>query len=213
MFNSKQALLASVVLLVRLTAATSPGCLLGAVNTQPQPGDLKSICGPKAHEVQEHIKEKCSDFVRDAAMEAFAKSCLNAGFELSPMDHSSSSVSASASASAESSVESSASEMSSDAYPASYKATETGSAFAPYVTEYYDESCACVRSVILSPTGGTGSSVAPGVARPTGGVAGTPPNPASPEPKIEYSSSANAVGGSFAGAIAGVALAVALAVL
>lgn len=63
----------------RTLAATPPGCLLSAVNTQDNPTDLSSICGDDATDVQSAINSLCSGSNKSAAQSAFIATCSSAG--------------------------------------------------------------------------------------------------------------------------------------
>jgi hypothetical protein len=64
---------------VRVLAATPPGCLLSAVNEQPAPTDLPSICGKEATNVQSAIANICPTQFASAAQSAFIATCSSAG--------------------------------------------------------------------------------------------------------------------------------------
>ncbi|KIW13733.1 hypothetical protein PV08_08924 [Exophiala spinifera] len=69
----------------RTLAATPPGCLLSAVNTQDNPTDLSSICGDEATEVQSAINSLCSGSTnKSAAQSAFIATCSAAGSSVAP---------------------------------------------------------------------------------------------------------------------------------
>ncbi|KAK4988060.1 hypothetical protein LTR50_004176 [Elasticomyces elasticus] len=77
MFTQIYALLALATLCARLTTATPPACLLGAVNSQPQPGQLSAVCG-NATSVEASISSLCKDNI-GPAMSAFSDVCKSAG--------------------------------------------------------------------------------------------------------------------------------------
>ncbi|KAL6251488.1 hypothetical protein RBB50_001697 [Rhinocladiella similis] len=68
----------------RTLAATPPGCLLSAVNTQDNPTDLSSICGDDATDVQSAINSLCSGSNKSAAQSAFIATCSSAGSSVAP---------------------------------------------------------------------------------------------------------------------------------
>jgi hypothetical protein len=71
--------LSLLALAARVLAATPPGCLLNAVNTQDDPTDLSSICGSDATDVQEVIASICPSGAVSAAQSAFIATCSGAG--------------------------------------------------------------------------------------------------------------------------------------
>ncbi|KAE8834935.1 hypothetical protein P3342_009403 [Pyrenophora teres f. teres] len=82
--------------LAQFAVATPPGCLLGAVNQFKDPSDLKTVCSAK--DLSAKVSGICGGDAQ-AAMEALADICNNAGVKLSSTDVKSGSVSASAAAS------------------------------------------------------------------------------------------------------------------
>lgn len=72
-------LLPLLALAVRVFAAVPPACLLSAVNTQDEPGDLGAVCGNDALEVQEAIVSLCTGDYVAAAQSAFISTCSAAG--------------------------------------------------------------------------------------------------------------------------------------
>ncbi|KAI5292479.1 hypothetical protein KEM52_006321 [Ascosphaera acerosa] len=69
----------SALAFASVASATIPGCLLAAVNQQPDPSNFKSICGPKAGEVQSTISSLCGDLAK-TALNDFKDSCKAQGF-------------------------------------------------------------------------------------------------------------------------------------
>ncbi|EDU47014.1 hypothetical protein PtrSN002B_001399 [Pyrenophora tritici-repentis] len=83
--------------LAQFAVASPPGCLLGAVNQFKDPSDVKTVCSAK--DLSEKVSGICGGDAQ-AAMEALADICNNAGVKLSSTDIKSGYVSASAVASA-----------------------------------------------------------------------------------------------------------------
>lgn len=67
-----------VTFLANLALAVTPGCLLQAVNTQTEPGDLSAVCGNGAKEIQAYIAGNCGAF-EESAQQAFVNTCSSAG--------------------------------------------------------------------------------------------------------------------------------------
>ncbi|KKA18021.1 hypothetical protein T310_8035 [Rasamsonia emersonii CBS 393.64] len=80
MYIAKSTLLA-IVALTGLVAAQTPGCLLSVVGDQPNPADLKTICGDAASKVQSAIKSECGDGSANA-LQVFSSTCSSAGFHV-----------------------------------------------------------------------------------------------------------------------------------
>ncbi|KAF1987964.1 hypothetical protein K402DRAFT_392245 [Aulographum hederae CBS 113979] len=125
---SKTALLFAGLAVSRLALAQSPpACLLGALNTQPNPADTEAICG-NASEVQEAIASMCGANT-NAAMSAFASTCSADGVSVSSYVGSASATgSKSASHSASHSASRTASGSASGSASASASATHHSSA-------------------------------------------------------------------------------------
>ncbi|PGH22919.1 hypothetical protein AJ80_02968 [Polytolypa hystricis UAMH7299] len=84
MFVTKSAILVAFLALCNIVLATvPPACLLAAVNTQPKPADLDTICGAKSTTVQREILKACDDDQTSAALKAFQKSCSEDGHKTS----------------------------------------------------------------------------------------------------------------------------------
>ncbi|KAL1953252.1 hypothetical protein VTO42DRAFT_3340 [Malbranchea cinnamomea] len=67
--------------------AVPPACLLAAVNTQPDQGDLDTICGKNSIKVQEEIVKACDNKeYLEEALEAFATACEESGNEVALID-------------------------------------------------------------------------------------------------------------------------------
>ncbi|KAJ4357825.1 uncharacterized protein N0V89_002401 [Didymosphaeria variabile] len=62
------------------SAASPPGCLLGAVNTYDTPSDIKAVCSAK--DITTQISKKCGDKAEDA-LSALADICNDAGVKVS----------------------------------------------------------------------------------------------------------------------------------
>ncbi|KAJ9619511.1 hypothetical protein H2203_008289 [Taxawa tesnikishii (nom. ined.)] len=141
-------------------AATPPACLLAAVNTQPNPADLKAVCG-NATKVEDTISSICNDDVKPA-MSAFSSVCSSAGVAVSTSAVSSTksstkttSASASASASATGSITSTA------RIPLSTGTYGTGNlspATIVYTSTYFDTVCSCTKTQSITTTGYAGST-------------------------------------------------------
>lgn len=80
MFTKSTLLLAFGALASIASAASPPGCLLGAVNTYENPGDVASVCKDKS--AKSTIQEYCGADTKDALV-AFAAICEGAGVEVS----------------------------------------------------------------------------------------------------------------------------------
>jgi len=74
----KSTLILSLLALSASVLATPPGCLLAAVNTEPNPADLKTVCGSDAKKVQAAIQSMCGSNA-SIAQSAFAATCSSAG--------------------------------------------------------------------------------------------------------------------------------------
>ncbi|KAF2100701.1 hypothetical protein NA57DRAFT_74299 [Rhizodiscina lignyota] len=73
MLFSKTIALAAIALF-QIAAAIPPACLLGALNSQQNLGDIKGICSNGASDIQKGIAQLCGDN-SDAAMKSFADTC------------------------------------------------------------------------------------------------------------------------------------------
>ena len=67
-----------LTLLARLSVAIPPACLLHAVNTQNEPGDMGAVCGDGALTVQSYMAANCGNYESDA-QKAFIATCSSAG--------------------------------------------------------------------------------------------------------------------------------------
>ncbi|KAK2793580.1 hypothetical protein FQN52_001167 [Onygenales sp. PD_12] len=81
MFASKSIFFIAMLALFNIALAAVPGCMLGAVNTQKNPGNMKAVCA--SEKVQEQIYELCAEDKVDDALKAFSKACSEAGQEVS----------------------------------------------------------------------------------------------------------------------------------
>lgn len=61
------------------SAASPPGCLLGAVNTYDTPSDIKAVCSAK--DITSKISQACGDKAQDA-LSALADICNDAGVKV-----------------------------------------------------------------------------------------------------------------------------------
>ncbi|WEW55474.1 hypothetical protein PRK78_000905 [Emydomyces testavorans] len=62
-----------------VAAATPPGCLLAAVNTQKDPSDMKALCGSASKQVQNEITKVCNGPDVKNALDAYSKTCSESG--------------------------------------------------------------------------------------------------------------------------------------
>ncbi|KAK2739125.1 hypothetical protein FQN57_006691 [Myotisia sp. PD_48] len=85
MFVIKSALIIAILALCNLVAAFPPACLVGAVNTQPKPADLKTICGSANVKVQNELVKICGDTLDDG-LDAFKNVCAEAGYQIKLID-------------------------------------------------------------------------------------------------------------------------------
>jgi len=74
----KSLLLLSVFTFSSSILATPPACLLAAVNTEPNPANLDTVCGSDAQKVQQAIFSKCGSN-NDVAQSDFVATCSSAG--------------------------------------------------------------------------------------------------------------------------------------
>ncbi|KAL9621047.1 MAG: hypothetical protein Q9160_004432 [Pyrenula sp. 1 TL-2023] len=83
MFASHTTILFAVFALsAKVLAGIPPACLLAAVNTQPNPADLKSICNDEnSKKIQDDLTSKCGNNVK-AALDAFSSTCNDAGVKV-----------------------------------------------------------------------------------------------------------------------------------
>ncbi|KAI9827028.1 MAG: hypothetical protein M1826_006507 [Phylliscum demangeonii] len=78
MHSTSTIILALIGLASTVSAAIPPACVLAAVNTQPNPADLVSLCGAHASQVLAQIQQLCGGNV-NAAVAAFQNVCQGAG--------------------------------------------------------------------------------------------------------------------------------------
>lgn len=208
MYARSTVVLALVAIAARLAVALPPACLLGAVNSQPNPADLESICGDKASEVQSQIEDLCGNDV-DVALDEFDKTCESAGYTVAAVTSSTSSTSSSSSASSTGSSYATVSTTgttteSATVSSATTKATGTG--FVVITTStYYDAACSCTKTAAIGGTA-SGSVIVPTVTAsgtPSAtGTSGAPGNVTVPSGPNAGSSSTSASAPAFTGAAA-----------
>ncbi|KAF2156453.1 hypothetical protein K461DRAFT_291367 [Myriangium duriaei CBS 260.36] len=129
MFGKTSVLLAAFAIAAQLASAQTPACLLAAVNTYPNPNDVKSICG-QSSDVNDKLNSACGNNAA-AAKTAFNAMCKNAGVTVN-LSGSASSSSASASATG--------------------TGTLPSSSTMTYTSHYYDPSCSCSKATTLTGT-------------------------------------------------------------
>jgi hypothetical protein len=71
---------ATFLALASFTVAAPPACLLGAINTYPDPSDVKSVCTAK--DVTSTVIKYCSGDSTKPALSAFADICNAAGVKV-----------------------------------------------------------------------------------------------------------------------------------
>ncbi|KAL8744920.1 MAG: hypothetical protein Q9190_002901 [Brigantiaea leucoxantha] len=198
MFASKSTLFAAIFALsTGLVAAAPPSCLLAAVNTESNPADLPTICGPHSSKVKAELKKLCNENV-DAAMEAFNDVCKSVGkpqssdsspssTSLDPTLPSATGTGSDPEATTTGSGSSLGSDSGSDSESGSGSNSDvvvtgpsspSGTA-APYpivyTSTYYDEVCSCTKTAAVSSTGVSGSTgfvTGTGFPYPTGTATG-----------------------------------------
>jgi hypothetical protein len=79
MFSKTTLFLAFTAIASVASAASPPGCLLGAVNSYSTPYDISSVC--KQKDVTDKISKVCGDASKDA-LDAFAEICNKAGVKV-----------------------------------------------------------------------------------------------------------------------------------
>jgi len=79
MFAAKSTIfLAFLAVAAQVVAAGNPACMLGAINSQPDPSNMSAICGSNASKVQTQIQSICGASAA-AAQKAFISACSGAG--------------------------------------------------------------------------------------------------------------------------------------
>jgi len=79
MFAAKSTIfLAFLAVAAQVVAAGNPACMLGAINSQPDPSDMSAVCGSNASKVQTQIQSICGANAA-AAQKAFISACSDAG--------------------------------------------------------------------------------------------------------------------------------------
>ncbi|CZT24680.1 uncharacterized protein RCC_10407 [Ramularia collo-cygni] len=107
MFSKLSAVFAVFAIAAQVAFASPPACLIGAVNTQDNPHDIKGVCsGDAAKEVAKSIGANCGD-AKDDATKWFTSVCKDAGVTVSMSSSESTTKSSSKSSSTESSDSSS----------------------------------------------------------------------------------------------------------
>ncbi|EEH08750.1 hypothetical protein HCBG_02287 [Histoplasma capsulatum G186AR] len=84
MFASKFVFFAALMAVFTAVIAVPPGCLIGAINTQKDPGNLKAVCSTE--DVQREIVKMCPEDTVKAALKSFSDSCAEAGQKVSLID-------------------------------------------------------------------------------------------------------------------------------
>ncbi|KAI9731717.1 MAG: hypothetical protein M1834_004506 [Cirrosporium novae-zelandiae] len=74
MFASKSTIVLAFLAIAQIASATTPACLLAAVNTESDPSDLTTICGKDSSKVKAQISSKCDSYLA-AAMTAYSSVC------------------------------------------------------------------------------------------------------------------------------------------
>ncbi|KAM3074647.1 hypothetical protein ACMFMG_008075 [Clarireedia jacksonii] len=139
--------------LLTLVSATPPACLLAAINEQPEPSDLKAICGTLESSVAGNITEKCSGNAYSGAVSAYEATCLSSAGVTVSITSSASSSSKTGSSSATTTASGSAGAKTSGSAHATGSAASSGSASGN------------------SSASATGSSIAAGATNGAGGLA------------------------------------------
>lgn len=82
MFLNKSTIVFSVLALCNVVvAAQPPACLLSVIGSQPNPADLKTICGKNAEKIQDSLSETCDDDKQDA-LKHFSNTCSSNGHKV-----------------------------------------------------------------------------------------------------------------------------------
>lgn len=98
MFAKSTTFVALFAVAARVAVAAPPACMIAAVNTCPNPGDIQEVC-KSADKVEKHMSNNCGEH-EEVAVKHFREVCDKAGVELSTSTSSSSDASKTASASA-----------------------------------------------------------------------------------------------------------------
>ncbi|EPE35953.1 hypothetical protein GLAREA_05291 [Glarea lozoyensis ATCC 20868] len=128
MYTSPAFVFGAIMAFASFATATPPACLLGALQVQTNPSDIKSLCGTLAESMKGNITEKCS---RDAAAEAkkaYADTCLSSASVTITFSSSSSSSSGSATKSSSSTATGSDSASATTTGSSTRTGSSTGSA-------------------------------------------------------------------------------------
>jgi len=73
----------AITALASFIAATPPACLLAAVQEQPNPADLKALCGTLEPQMASNITASCSGSVLASAIADYSSTCLAQGVTVS----------------------------------------------------------------------------------------------------------------------------------
>ncbi|KAI1083756.1 hypothetical protein F5B20DRAFT_525306 [Whalleya microplaca] len=85
------ALFAAVSAFVNVAAAdTPPACLLSALGVQPNPSDIKAVCGDFQSAVRGNLTSNCNKNILSDAYEAYADKCKDAGVTVADLTSSTS---------------------------------------------------------------------------------------------------------------------------
>jgi len=82
MYASSTFVFMAIVALARVAIATPPSCLLAALGAQPNPADLKSLCGTLVPQMEGNITNLCSGSA-SSAMSVYSSTCLAQGVTIS----------------------------------------------------------------------------------------------------------------------------------
>jgi len=155
---SKTTFVLALFAVSKLAMATPPACLLAAVNEQPDPSDLQSICGSKAGDVKSFLSDNCGSFTSEA-MSAFKETCSEAGYTVSVSTSSSKSSSASKTGGSSHATGTGSGHGYGNGYTtvplSSGYAAPTGYSVVATST-YYDTSCSCTKTAAIAFTGTPG---------------------------------------------------------
>ncbi|KIX08167.1 uncharacterized protein Z518_02823 [Rhinocladiella mackenziei CBS 650.93] len=160
---------------VRVLADVPPACLLNAVNTQDEPGDLSAICGDDAIDVQEAIASMCGDN-QSVAQSAFLSTCSAAGSSVAPYTATSTSES---------------------------QTTGASSGTFVYTTAVYNSDCDCTTTIVTSASSGAAAST--GIVTATSGGSASATNTAGGSSATDNAAVDAKQVGSFAAAVIAIA--------
>jgi len=80
--HARSIIAGAVVVAAASVMASPPACLLAAINTQPNPADVKTICATQSDAVQNAIYASCTTNNQAAAVSSFADTCQSAGVKI-----------------------------------------------------------------------------------------------------------------------------------